>query len=93
VFVTHDLDEAVFLSDIVVVLSSRPGRVHAIVENPLHRPRNEATRVSDEFAAAKRALWTALQDARRASGSAAQAPTVPEAAPDEIRPHPESVRP
>ena len=33
--------------------------------NPLPRPRNEATRVSDEFAAAKRALWTALQDARQ----------------------------
>jgi NitT/TauT family transport system ATP-binding protein len=69
VFVTHDLDEAVFLSDTVVVLSSRPGRVHAIVDNPLRRPRTEATRVSDEFAAAKRALWNALQAARGASGS------------------------
>ncbi len=65
VFVTHDLDEAVFLSDIVVVLSSRPGRVHTIVKNPLGRPRDEATRVSDEFAGAKRNLWTALQAARR----------------------------
>ena len=70
VFVTHDLDEAVFLSDIVVVLSSRPGRVHTIVQNPLARPRNEATRVSDEFAAAKRELWTALQDARAAERTA-----------------------
>jgi NitT/TauT family transport system ATP-binding protein len=69
VFVTHDLDEAVFLSDVVVVLSSRPGRVHATIRNPLGRPRNEATRVGDAFAAAKRELWTALQDARRAGGS------------------------
>jgi NitT/TauT family transport system ATP-binding protein len=65
VFVTHDLDEAVFLSDVVVILSSRPGRVHALVRSPLARPRNEATRVSDEFAAAKRALWTELQAARQ----------------------------
>jgi NitT/TauT family transport system ATP-binding protein len=64
VFVTHDLDEAVFLSDVVVVLSSRPGRVHAIVRSTLPRPRNGETRVSDAFAAAKRTLWTTLQEAR-----------------------------
>ena len=66
VFVTHDLDEAIFLADVVVVLSSRPGRVHSMFKNPLGRPRVEATRVSDEFAAAKRELWSALQAARQA---------------------------
>jgi len=65
VFVTHDLDEAVFLADSIVVLASRPGRVHARVRNPLPRPRREETRVSDAFAAAKRALWTTMQDARK----------------------------
>ena len=92
VFVTHDLDEAVFLADVVVVLSSRPGRVHAIIDNPLRRPRDEATRVSDEFAAAKRALWVALQDAR-AKGAAA--PALPPAAAlvQHAEPNPESVRP
>ncbi|MEP7208157.1 MAG: ABC transporter ATP-binding protein [Casimicrobiaceae bacterium] len=72
VFVTHDLDEAVFLSDLVVVLASRPGRLHALVRNPLARPRNEETRVSDAFAAAKRTLWTALQDARQQGGVVAR---------------------
>ncbi len=71
VFVTHDLDEAVFLSDLVVVLSSRPGRVHTIVRNPLGRPRSDVTRVSDDFAAAKRSLWLALQEARKQAGPAA----------------------
>ena len=64
VFVTHDLDEAVFLSDVVVVLSSRPGRVHSVVHSTLPRPRSTETRVSDAFAAAKRTLWTTLQEAR-----------------------------
>ncbi|HEX4883941.1 MAG TPA: ABC transporter ATP-binding protein [Casimicrobiaceae bacterium] len=77
VFVTHDLDEAVFLSDVVVVLSSRPGRVHAVIRNALARPRDEATRVSDAFIAAKRELWTALQAARQASGGAPSAPDAP----------------
>ena len=68
VFVTHDLDEATFLADRIVVMSARPGRIHAVIENTLSRPRIEATRVSDEFIAAKRVLWTALQDARAQSG-------------------------
>jgi len=73
VFVTHDLDEAVFLAEVVVVLSSRPGRVHAIVRNPLARPRTGEIRVSDAFAAAKRELWRTMQAARAASGAVAQA--------------------
>ena len=67
VFVTHDLDEATFLADRIVVMASRPGRVHAIIDNPLARPRLEATRVSDEFAAATRVVWIALQQARAQS--------------------------
>lgn len=69
VFVTHDLEEAVFLSDVVVVLSARPGRVHAIVRNPLPRPRSEEIRVSDAFVAVRRTLWATMQGARKESGA------------------------
>ncbi|HZQ63285.1 MAG TPA: ABC transporter ATP-binding protein [Casimicrobiaceae bacterium] len=85
VFVTHDLDEAVFLSDVVVVLASRPGRVHATIDNPLARPRNEATRMSDAFAAAKRELWNAMQAARTANITPAAAARAGSA---EAPPHP-----
>lgn len=39
-FVTHDVDEAVFLSDRVVVLTGRPSQVNEIVSVPLERPRD-----------------------------------------------------
>ncbi len=49
VFVTHDLEEAMFLSDRVVMLSPRPGRLKEIIEMPFARPRNEDLRESREF--------------------------------------------
>jgi NitT/TauT family transport system ATP-binding protein len=49
VFVTHSLAEAVFLSDRVVLMSARPGRIHKIYDINLPRPRTEETRLSDEF--------------------------------------------
>ena len=46
-FVTHDVDEAVFLSDRVVVMSTRPGTVKEIVPVPIARPRSWASLVED----------------------------------------------
>ncbi|MCC7347862.1 MAG: ABC transporter ATP-binding protein [Variibacter sp.] len=48
-FVTHSLSEAVFLSDRVVLMSARPGRIHRIFEIDLPRPRDRETRLSDRF--------------------------------------------
>lgn len=48
-FVTHDLEEATFLSDKVVVLSDRPGRIEEVIEIDLERPRTEAVRKSAEY--------------------------------------------
>ena len=49
IFVTHSLAEAVFLSDQVVLMSARPGRIHKICDIDLPRPRTEDTRLSDDF--------------------------------------------
>lgn len=48
-FVTHDLEEALYLSDRVVVLSARPGRVQQTIEVPLGRPRLPSVKTQPEF--------------------------------------------
>lgn len=48
-FVTHDVDEAVFLSDRVLVMGSNPGRIVKDLSVSLSRPRNSDTTVSREF--------------------------------------------
>jgi NitT/TauT family transport system ATP-binding protein len=49
VFVTHDVDEAILLSDRVLVMSRRPGRIRADFEVPLARPRTADQLTSTEF--------------------------------------------
>ena len=56
VFITHDLDEAIFLSDRILVLSAHPGRVQELVEVPVARPRNTTQCFSPEFIATKARL-------------------------------------
>lgn len=49
IFVTHDLEEAMYLSDRIILLSPRPGRMKEIVELPFGRPRTPELRESREF--------------------------------------------
>ncbi|HEY8590524.1 MAG TPA: ABC transporter ATP-binding protein, partial [Naasia sp.] len=49
VFVTHSIPEAVFLSDRVVVMSPRPGRITTVVPTAFSGPRDETLRESGEF--------------------------------------------
>ncbi len=67
VFVTHDIEEALFLSDRVVVMSARPGRIAHVVDVPFGRPRDEHLRGTAEFAALKEQTWEMLRDASGAA--------------------------
>ena len=60
-FVTHDIAEAVFLADRVVLLSPRPGSVRQLFEVPLPRPRVPDHRFTSDFATACRAVKHAMQ--------------------------------
>ncbi|WP_372799112.1 ABC transporter ATP-binding protein, partial [Pontiella sp.] len=53
IFITHDLDEAVYLSDRVLVLEANPGRVQEMVEVPVERPRSPKQFLSPEFLTTK----------------------------------------
>jgi NitT/TauT family transport system ATP-binding protein len=56
VFITHDLDEAIFLADRILVLSAHPGEVQELIEVPVPHPRSTAQFISPEFLATKARL-------------------------------------
>jgi NitT/TauT family transport system ATP-binding protein len=64
IFVTHSVDEAVFLSDRIFVLSTRPSKIREIVDVPLARPRD---RTSVEFAQVRRYVLSLIQNTGESS--------------------------
>lgn len=62
VFITHAIDEAVFLADRVAVLSSHPGRLKQIVDIDLPRPRGDATRRSGDFGRLSQSIWELIRE-------------------------------
>lgn len=62
IFITHDLDEAIFLSDKIIMMSARPGTIKDVFINPIPRPRKLDVTTSSEFMELKRILTTSLRE-------------------------------
>lgn len=64
VFVTHSVDEAIFLSDRIVMFSARPGRILTTIDIDLPRPRwsdDESIKASDKFVEYRKEIWHLLK--------------------------------
>jgi NitT/TauT family transport system ATP-binding protein len=61
-FVTHQIEEAVYLSDRVMVMTRRPGRAKKVFDIELARPRDYEMRVTPQFNEIKLAIWHTLRD-------------------------------
>lgn len=64
-FISHDLDEAIYLADRVVVLSKRPAGIVKIINVDLPRPRKEGMRLSRKFFALRNSVLKAFESGRK----------------------------
>src|SRR5690349_21604804 len=62
IFITHDIDEAIFLSQRVYMITARPGRIKQTLDVNLPHPRDLAVLTSPEFAAMKRAVLDSIKE-------------------------------
>ncbi|HEX2011124.1 MAG TPA: ABC transporter ATP-binding protein [Roseateles sp.] len=69
-FVTHDIDEAIFMGSRVVVMSARPGRIKSDLPSPFPHPRHYSVKTTAEFAALKRELTEQLRSEVQAAALA-----------------------
>jgi len=59
-FITHDVDEAVYLANRVIVMAANPGRIHRIIDIDLPYPRTEEVRLSTRFAELRNEVWNSV---------------------------------
>ena len=62
VFVTHDIDEAIYLSDRVIVFTARPGRIKADMRIDLPRPRAIEIKKTPDYTAYRNVIWDMLRE-------------------------------
>jgi ABC-type nitrate/sulfonate/bicarbonate transport system ATPase subunit len=61
IFVTHSIEEALYLADRIVVMSPRPGRIEHVIDVPFGRPRREEIKSTPEFLQMRREIWQSLK--------------------------------
>jgi NitT/TauT family transport system ATP-binding protein len=66
-FITHQIDEAIFLADRVIVLTARPGRIKQIVDVNFERPRDLSIKRTPEFVGLVDEVWRMIEDEVKAS--------------------------
>src|SRR5215212_618240 len=67
IFITHQIDEAIFLADRVFVFTVRPGRVKTVIPVPFPRPRQLDIKRTPEFIGYVDQVWKLIEDEVRAS--------------------------
>jgi len=72
VFITHQINEALYLADRVVVMSARPGRVKGIFEIPFPRPRPLTLKRDARFLQLEDAIWQLVEETPERLGLAAK---------------------
>lgn len=68
VFVTHDIEEALYLGDRVVVMCARPSKISRVIDVPFGRPRTDLVRGSPEMARLKLEIWGELKSGATVEG-------------------------
>ena len=61
-FITHDIDEAVFLGDRIYVMTARPGKIKSLIPVPLERPRRYEMVLSSAFNATKAKIFELIRE-------------------------------
>jgi ABC-type nitrate/sulfonate/bicarbonate transport system ATPase subunit len=61
-FITHDIDEAVFLGDRIYVMTARPGKIKALIPVPLERPRQYEMVLSPTFNETKARIFDLIKE-------------------------------
>lgn len=61
IFVTHSIEEALYLADRIVVMSPRPSRIEQIIDVPFGRPRDDSLKSTPEFINLRQDIWNILK--------------------------------
>ena len=61
IFITHSIDEAVYMSDRIVIMAAKPGRIMEQIDVELPRPRNDQTRANPDFGRIRTSAWELLK--------------------------------